>query len=248
MDYAKTKKAIAVVWAIAFLGITIKTVQEADMKTLLVPIEVTDAQYLALEKTAKHDAQDEATLVATKAVTAYADRALAEIERMTTDMHEIDKLLADGAKVMQKSKDLMQETEEVVSEIKSVNDPNMPRQNGFVGMETGDAEYLCLALLKESNTGKLTASGGVFYGPSGKETWYNLPMGGVIEVMRGLGYDTGHYPNWMREDGCKMFGPYVMVAADTNALPKGTVLETSLGAGMVVDHCPSGNIDIAVAW
>jgi hypothetical protein len=44
-----------------------------------------------------------------------------------------------------------------------------------------------------------------------------------------------------------------MVAADTNILPKGTMIDTSLGMGMVCDHCESSEtnhrqIDIAVNW
>ena len=33
----------------------------------------------------------------------------------------------------------------------------------------------------------LTKSGGVFDGPSGKETYYNLPMGQIITTMRNMG-------------------------------------------------------------
>ncbi|MBQ1574990.1 MAG: hypothetical protein IIZ78_28005, partial [Clostridiales bacterium] len=40
----------------------------------------------------------------------------------------------------------------------------------------------------------LTKSAGVFQGPSGKETYYNLPMGQVINNMRGLGYSVEEYP------------------------------------------------------
>ena len=94
----------------------------------------------------------------------------------------------------------------------------------------------------------LTRSSGVFYGPSGKETFYNLPMGNCINVMRDLGYSVEQYPFWVREDGCKMLGYYVMIAANTNIYPKGTILQTSMGKGIVVDHCVAGNIDITVTW
>ena len=91
----------------------------------------------------------------------------------------------------------------------------------------------------------LTKSGGVFYGPSGKETYYNLNMSRCIDIMRGLGYD---YEYWIRDDGVKMFGDYVMIAANTGVYPKGSIIETSLGTAIVVDHCPSGNIDVCVSW
>lgn len=97
---------------------------------------------------------------------------------------------------------------------------------------------------------KLTRNLGTVNGPSGKETYYNLSMNRVVEFMKDLGYD---YEYWVRDDGCKMYGDYIMVAANTKERPKGTVIETSLGTGMVCDHCVAaewtkGQIDIAVNW
>ena len=96
----------------------------------------------------------------------------------------------------------------------------------------------------------LTRKNGTIQGPSGKETYYNLPMGGVLRIMATLGYYNEY---WVRDDGVKMFGPYVMVAANTYVRPKGTILETSLGTAMVCDHCEaaeynSSHLDIAVTW
>lgn len=99
----------------------------------------------------------------------------------------------------------------------------------------------------------LTKSGGVFQGPNGKETYYNLPMGNCINYMRDLGYSVEEYPYWVREDGAKMLGCYVMAAADLNTRPKGTVLETSLGMAIVVDtgsfvYANSTQLDLATDW
>lgn len=99
----------------------------------------------------------------------------------------------------------------------------------------------------------LTRSGGIFDGPSGKETYYNLNMGGCVRIMRDKGYSLDDYPYWIRDDGAKMFGDYVMVAMDTNIYPKGTVVETSMGQAIVVDHCVAATwgtvaVDIAVNW
>ncbi len=96
----------------------------------------------------------------------------------------------------------------------------------------------------------LTRSRGTIQGPSGKETYYNLNMSGVVGIMRRMGYD---YEYWVRDDGVKMFGNYVMVAANLNLRPRGSLVQTSLGMGMVCDTGTFAKrnptqIDIATAW
>lgn len=99
----------------------------------------------------------------------------------------------------------------------------------------------------------LSKSKGVVYGPSGKETYYNLNMNTVIKAMRNMGYTETDYPYWVREDGVKMLGKYVMVAANYEIRPKGTIIESSLGEAIVCDtggfvkNNPT-QIDIAVTW
>ncbi len=109
-------------------------------------------------------------------------------------------------------------------------------------------------VLKGSWTGeKLSRSKGVIIGPSGKETYYNLNMTKVVNAMRRAGYSETEYPYWVREDGVKMLGNYVMVAANYELRPKGTILESSLGYAIV---CDTGGfakknptqIDVAVNW
>ena len=100
---------------------------------------------------------------------------------------------------------------------------------------------------------KLTASMGVNYGPQGKETYYNLPMGGVVSIMRGMGFDESEYPYWEREDGCKMLGPYIMVAANLDVFPRGSTVECSLGMALVCDtggfaYDNPYQLDIATNW
>ena len=99
----------------------------------------------------------------------------------------------------------------------------------------------------------LTKSAGVFQGPSGKETYYNLPMGQVINNMRGLGYSVEEYPFTVREDGAKCLGPYVIAAANLNLRPRGTIVETSLGMAIVCDtggfaEYNSTQLDLATDW
>lgn len=101
-----------------------------------------------------------------------------------------------------------------------------------------------------SNNSVLTASSGVNYFGNQRETYYNLDMSGCIQIMRDMG-NTDEY--WVREDGCKMLGDYIMIAANLNVYPRGSLVETSLGTGIVVDtgefaESDPYQVDIAVTW
>ena len=61
---------------------------------------------------------------------------------------------------------------------------------------------------------------GSVYGPSGKETYYNLNMSGCVRNMNRRGY---YYDVWVRNDGCKMFGDYIMCAANLGVHPFGSL-------------------------
>ena len=82
------------------------------------------------------------------------------------------------------------------------------------------------------------------------ETYYNLPMGGIVANAQANGI-PGDY--WTREDGVKMYGDKVIVAADYSLHPYGSTIPTSLGEGIVLDTGgftqwnPTGT-DIAVDW
>ena len=96
----------------------------------------------------------------------------------------------------------------------------------------------------------LSRSKGAVYGPSGKETYYNLNMSGCVRNMNRRGY---YYEVWVRNDGCKMFGDYIMCAANLGVHPFGSLVECSLGTCIVVDTggFAAGNphqLDIAVTW
>jgi hypothetical protein len=100
------------------------------------------------------------------------------------------------------------------------------------------------------NGAALNPSSGTIIGPSGKETYYNLNMSGVVSIMRSSG-NSDEY--WVREDGVKMLGNYVMVAANLSVHPRGSLVETSLGMGIVCDtggfaYTNQNQLDIAVAW
>ena len=96
----------------------------------------------------------------------------------------------------------------------------------------------------------LTPSGGVFDGPSGLETYYNMDMSVIVQVAHSNGIG-GEY--WIREDGCKMLGDYIICACNRDVHPYGSIVQTSLGAGISLDtggfaaNNPT-QIDIATNW
>ena len=98
--------------------------------------------------------------------------------------------------------------------------------------------------------GSLNAAAGRVLGPTNEETWYNLPMDKVVDTMRRKGFSEEEYPYYIRDDGVKMLGDYVMVAADLSIHPRGVIVETSLGQGLV---CDTGDFtediyDVATDW
>lgn len=114
-------------------------------------------------------------------------------------------------------------------------------------------ECLARGLIAGVQEDHITKERGGCYGPSGVETYYNLDMSNCVSFMRELGYSEEEYPYWIREDGAKMLGNYIMVAANWKIRPKGTILPTSLGDGIVVDTGEfvtdyPYNVDIAVDW
>ena len=117
-----------------------------------------------------------------------------------------------------------------------------------------DSNSVSISNTYVQSSGCLTRQGGVFYGPSGKETYYNLNMSGVVAIMRNMGYSEEEYPYWIREDGCKMLGNYIIVAANLDVYPRGSLVPTSLGTGIVCDtggFVSNGSgvaLDIATAW
>lgn len=238
-------------WVLLMLSLTANVARkDAEMRTIVLTVEMPDTHYMALKRRVARFEQ--------------------KVPEHTWTLDDEIEYTAQSALISEAEQELKREALE-----RERKDDNMPRQRGFVGMETGDAEYL--SLMKEirdgqnsndtgslpedkglittsvPDSGRLTKAGGVFNGPSGKETWYNLPMSGVIDIMRIRGYDEETYPYRVREDGCRMLGDYIMVAADHRIRPIGTLVETSLGTGIVCDtgsfiHENQMQIDIAVDW
>lgn len=96
----------------------------------------------------------------------------------------------------------------------------------------------------------LTPSSGIFWFGNQLETYYNLDMSVIVEVAHQNGI-AGEY--WVREDGCKMLGEYIMLACNRDVHPYGSIVETSLGMGISLDTggFAANNplqVDIAVTW
>ena len=95
----------------------------------------------------------------------------------------------------------------------------------------------------------LTARLGVFNNPETgmTETWYNLPMSNVVQRAQDMGIPCEYS---VRDDGVKMFGPWVICAAHPSKI-RYTRIDTSLGEGIILDthEMPDEElIDIAVEW
>ena len=97
------------------------------------------------------------------------------------------------------------------------------------------------AVILTAKLGKIPFNGHI-------ETWYNLPMTKVVErTDTRLGLSDMY---WIRDDGCKMYGPWIILAADPS-VTRYTIVETSRGTGIVLDTQTTGDaniFDLAVEW
>lgn len=93
----------------------------------------------------------------------------------------------------------------------------------------------------------LTAALGRIQHNGHTETWYDLSMNKVIQNTRDAGIIADY---WVRPDGTKMYGEWVIVASHPS-VPRFSFIETSLGTGIVLDRhsVPDVNLyDIATDW
>lgn len=99
-------------------------------------------------------------------------------------------------------------------------------------------DYQTVGGYYESNGSGLTRSGGVNWHNGRKETWYSSSTLYHKDTASWTVDSNGVYRD---QDG------YVVVAASD--LPYGSIVDTSFGAGRVLDSgCPAGVSDIYVAW
>ena len=170
---------------------------------------------------------------------------------------KVDSLESDFTKYQQNNKDVIDSLNKQLNDfIEHMNDEIERLDEDIEAVEIAKAEarkrqtYTASKTTYTQNTDGLTANAGVNYYGEQKETYYNLNMNGVVNNAQSSGIE-GDY--WVREDGVKMYGEYVIVAANQDVHPYGTTVETSLGEGIVLDTGSFANenptqVDIATDW
>lgn len=192
-----------------------------------------------------------------KTVKAEKEAIEKELEKTATTLTETDKAKkAKEDEVKKKEAELKKKNEQVSSLEGKVSE--LEQELAFKIAAREEAERQAAEQAKASQTkvaqtasapaqasytssgGGLTASAGVYNGPSGKETYYSqkvLPGGGLNIPGRHVAGD-----GTIRDaDG------YIVIASDN--LPKGATAETSLGTGKVYDTgVGHPGVDIYTNW
>ena len=99
---------------------------------------------------------------------------------------------------------------------------------------------ILLAVILTATLGRITYNGHT-------ETWYDLPMDKCVKRAQDMGIPCDY---WVRDDGVKMFGQWVIVAAHPSKI-RYTMVDTSLGEGIILDTHEMNDtelIDIATTW
>lgn len=175
------------------------------------------------------------------------DASLTDLNKQLDTLSEEKTQLEEKITELQENLDeLEKENLDKEEEQEPVVQESAPSSNSNVSYQTEPVQTYSY----QNDGSFLTPSGGVYYGPTGKETYYNLDMNGVVSNAQAQGIQ-GEY--WIREDGVKMYGDYVIVAANLDTHPRGSTVETSLGTGIVLDTggfaaSDPNQVDIAVDW
>ena len=175
------------------------------------------------------------------------DASLTDLNKQLDTLSEEKTQLEEKITELQENLDeLEKENLDKEEEQEPVVQESAPSSNSNVSYQTEPVQTYSY----QNDGSCLTPSGGVYYGPTGKETYYNLDMNGVVSNAQAQGIQ-GEY--WIREDGVKMYGDYVIVAANLDTYPRGSTVETSLGTGIVLDTggfaaSDPNQVDIAVDW
>lgn len=217
---------------------------------------------LGVMKITNRSVQEEPTVV-TVVESAYSDEEIEEIKTEAFARGKAEGLTEAKAIMDEKLKQAAQAKEAEEKEESKENIPTPaptaePVQDGaeVEGEIEGETEVTEQQEYQEYGStwsGQvLSQSAGAIQGPSGKETYYNLPMDGVVSNAHRDGI-TGDY--WVRNDGAKMLGSYILAACDVTGSVHNRydIVETSLGQAICADTggFAAGNpyqIDIATTW
>lgn len=142
------------------------------------------------------------------------------------------------------------ETGEIVTETAQISEVNVKVEDFTTKPKGTENEPIEVVY---QPTGVLTPQAGVNWYGDQKETYYNLPMTICAEYARQRIEGMENAEEWINESGCKMLGDYIMIAANQEVHPYGSLVETSLGTGIVVDTggfalTNPNQVDIAVNW
>lgn len=96
----------------------------------------------------------------------------------------------------------------------------------------------------------LTAAKGINTFMGHQESWYNLKMTKVVQRADAYYGLSDVYA--IRKDGVKTYNGFVICAGNYQVHPYGSVVDTSLGTGIILDHTGKETdktvIDIATNW
>ncbi len=223
-----------------------------EMGTQQAIEEISNLQRVIIEENNKNKKEAQTTVVTTVATTTTTTTTTVTTEQkeyfiFKPDTHYVHTVDCHWTKCGDTEK--IENTEGIEVRLCDECNPNIEVMNEYVEPEPEPESIIYNYTYSGGEI--LTPSSGVAYGPSGFETYYNLDMTGVINIMSSYGYSQSDY--WVRDDGCKMLGNYIMVAASLDIRPRGTILECSLGPAIVCDtgHFAYNNpyqLDIAVNW
>ena len=184
--------------------------------------------------------------------TVYKDRIRKQLDDMRDDIfaepivEEVQEEQLQVSEPIDISEEVVEEPETLIGGAMAIKD-----EHSYIEEIDDDPQVIVKPNPNPVPTGPhLTPSGGVFNGPSGLETYYNMDMSVIVQVAHSNGIG-GEY--WIREDGCKMLGDYIICACNRDVHPYGTLVQTSLGTGISLDtggfaaNNPT-QIDIATNW
>lgn len=172
-----------------------------------------------------------------------------DVDTQREDMKSVKKGLEENHdSITNLKKELEKQVDELNEKIKQVEVAKAEKRAAQAAAQAAPAPAVTASY--SAPTSGLTPTSGVNSFNGHTESYYNLPMEKVIEQARNFGIE-GEY--WVRDDGVKMYGDYVMCACNYDIYPIGSLVETSFGTGISLDTGAftawnPTNVDIATAW